>query len=199
VERRYSVCVLSAAKKAYFGILPDGTPDLKGLTAIKSNAPGFIQNVFKNCVKELSTVKKTEEYEQAKTKITTVVENSIRDLRNRKFQLDDMIFSVKLYHDPREKLTSKVLPQPYQCAKQLIDQGKNVKQRDTVHFIKVKPFTYQGREFTVKPADQVHNSLEVNVEDYIRNLTTALNQTFQPMGISFKTETEPRITDYLTK
>jgi DNA polymerase elongation subunit (family B) len=37
VEKRYPVCVLSKAKKAYFGILPDGTPDLKGLTAIKSN------------------------------------------------------------------------------------------------------------------------------------------------------------------
>lgn len=199
VERRYSVCVLSAAKKAYFGILPDGTPDLKGLTAIKSNAPGFIQKVFKNCVKELSTVKNAEDYEQAKAKITATVENSIKDLRGRKFQLSDMIFSVELYHDPREKLASKVLPQPYQCAKQLIDQGKQVKERDTVNFIKVKPFTYQGREFTVKPADQVKSQLEVNIEDYVRNLTTALNQTFQPMGISFKTETEPKITDYLTK
>jgi len=35
------------------------------------------------------------------------------------------------------------------------------------------------------------------VEDYVRNLTTALNQTFQPMGITFKTETEPKITDWL--
>jgi len=199
VERRYSVCVLSAAKKAYFGILPDGTPDLKGLTAIKSNAPGFIQNVFKNCVKELSTVPNSEEYEQAKAKITTIVENSIKDLRDRRFQLADMIFSVKLYHDPREKLASKVLPQPYQCAKQLIDQGKQVKERDTVSFIKVKPFTHRGKEFTVKPADQVNSPLEINVEDYVRNLTTALNQTFQPMGITFKTQSEPKITDWLTK
>jgi len=199
VERRYGVCVLSAAKKAYFGILPDGTPDLKGLTAIKSNAPGFIQNVFKSCVKELSTVKNAEEYEQVKTKITTIVENAIKDLRDRKFQLTDMIFSVKLYHDPREKLASKVLPQPYQCAKQLIDQGKNIKERDTVSFIKVKPFTYRGREFTVKPADQVNSPLEINVEDYVRNLTTALNQTFQPMGITFKTQTEPKITDWLAE
>jgi len=199
VERHYSICVLSAAKKAYFGILPDGTPDLKGLTAIKSNAPNYIQNVFKNCVKQLSTVKNAEEYEHAKARIATMVEKTIKDLRERKFVLKDMIFSVKLYHDPREKLMSKVLPQPYQCAKQLIDSGKQVKERDTVHFIKVKPFTYQGREFTVKPADNVNNVSEVNVEDYTRNLTTALNQTFTPMGINFKTETEPKITDWLGK
>ncbi|MDH5634631.1 MAG: hypothetical protein OEY30_02265, partial [Candidatus Bathyarchaeota archaeon] len=137
------------------------------------------------------------EYEQAKAKIATIVENAIKDLRDRKFELKNMILSVKLYHDPKEKLGSKVLPQPYQCAKQLIDSGKQVKAGDTVNFIKVKPFAYQGREFTVKPADRVNSVSEVNVEDYRRNLTTALNQTLKPMGISFKTETEAKITDWL--
>jgi len=199
VERHYSVCVLSKAKKAYFGILTDGTPDLKGLTAIKSNAPNFIQNVFKNCVKELSHVKNAEEYEKAKEKIAAIVQNAIKDLRDRKIELKDLIFSVNLYHDPNEKLASKVLPQPYQCAAQLIDSGREVKQRDTVSFIKVKPFAYRGRQFTVKPADRVQSAAEINVGDYIRNLTTALNQTFKPMGISFGIEAETKIIDWLNK
>jgi len=201
VERHYSVCVLSKAKKAYFGIFSDGTPDLKGLTAIKSNAPVLIQNVFKACVRELSYVKNAEEYEQSKVKIAAIVQNAIKDLRDRKVELKDLIFSVNLYHDPKVKLASKVLPQAYQCAAQLIDSGREVKQRDTVSFIKVRPFTYRGREFTVKPADKVQSVLEINVEDYVRNLTTALNQTFQPMGIRFKTEAkaEAKITEWLGK
>jgi DNA polymerase elongation subunit (family B) len=84
----------------------------------------------------------------------------------------------------------------------MIDSGKNVKEGDVVNFIKVKPFTYQGREFTVKPADQVKNAADINVEDYIRNLTTALNQTLKPMGIDFtgetKSATEQKITDWLS-
>jgi DNA polymerase elongation subunit (family B) len=201
VERRYSICVLSKAKKAYFGILSDGTPDLKGLTAVKSNAPNFIQNVFKDCVKELSNVKNHEEFEKAKAKIIAKVKSAIQNLRDRKVELKDLIFSVELYHDPKEKLESKVLPQAYQCAVQLIDSGKEVKQKDTVAFIKVKPFTYRGREFTVKPAGKVQKTTEINVEDYVRNLTTALNQTFNPMGIKFETETkaEAKITDWLGK
>jgi len=201
VERQYSVCVLSMAKKAYFGILSDGTPDLKGLTAIKSNAPIFVQNVFKACVKELSHVKNAEEYALAKLKIAATVQNAIRDLQDKKVGLQDLIFSVNLYHDPKEKLVSKVLPQPYQCAAQLIDSGKEVKQHDTMSFIKVKPFTYRGRQFTVKPANHVQSVSEINVEDYVRNLTTALNQTFKPMGIRFETEAkvEAKITDWLVK
>jgi len=197
VERNYPVCVLSKAKKAYFGILPDGTPDLKGLTAIKSNAPNFIQKVFKNCVKELSHIKNASEFESAKAKIAATVQNAVKELQERKIELKDLVYSVNLYHDPREKLESKVLPQPYQCAAQLIDSGKQVKQRDTVSFIKVKPFIYRGKKFSVKPADQVTNVTEINVEDYTRNLTTALNQTFKPMDITFETKPETKITEWL--
>ena len=196
VEKRYSICVLPKAKKAYFGIFEDGTADLKGLTAIKSNSPNFIQDVFKNCVKELSHVKNAQEYELAKASIVKVVQRVIRDLKNGKVELKDLVYSVKLYHDPVEKLRSKTLPQPYQCAAQLISSGKVVKQRETVAFIKVKPFDFKGRRFTVKPAEHVRSVSEINVEDYIRNLTTALNQTFESMNIKFEVEKEMKISNW---
>jgi DNA polymerase elongation subunit (family B) len=196
VEKRYSVCVLPKAKKAYFGIFEDGTADLKGLTAIKSNSPNFIQNVFQKCVEELSHVKNSQEYELAKARIVKVVQDSIRDLRNGKVELKDLVYTVKLYHDPVEKLRSKVLPQPYQCVAQLLAAGKVVKQRDAVSFIKVKPFNFKGKRFTVKPAEHVRSVSEINVEDYIRNLTTALNQTFEPMNIKFDVEKEMKISDW---
>ena len=54
-----------------------------------------------------------------------------------------------------------------------------------MRFVKVKAFLYQGRRFTVKPTEQVKKFSEINVVDYIRNLRTALNQTFEPMNITF--------------
>ena len=197
VEKRYSVCVLSKAKKAYFGILEDGTPDLKGLTVIKSNAPNFIQNVFRNCVKELSYVKNERDYEAAKKKIVTIVQDAIKNLRQRKVKLEDLEFSVRLYFDPNEKLESKeTLPQPYQCAVQLIDSGIEVKKRDSVSFVKVKLFNYRGKHFTVKPTDYVKNVSEINIEDYIRNLRTALDQTFRPMNIRFEKKADMKISEW---
>jgi len=52
-----------------------------------------------------------------------------------------------------------------------------------MHFVKVKPFNYQGRRFTVKPIDHLNNFREINVDNYMRNLITALNQVFKPMNI----------------
>jgi DNA polymerase elongation subunit (family B) len=196
IEKQYSLCVLPAAKKAYFGILPNGTPDLKGLTAIKSNSPKFIQKVFQDCVKELANVRNLEEYEDAKKKIAAVVKQAEEELKQGKVPLEDLVYSVQLFFDPNERSASNVMPQPYQCAVQLQDTGVKVKRNDTMRFIKVKPFTYKGKSFTVKPAEQVNSIREINVEDYIRNMTTALSQTFASMDIKLE-KPEKRISDWL--
>jgi DNA polymerase elongation subunit (family B) len=199
VEKRYNLCVLPKAKKAYFGILFDGTPDIKGVTPIKSNAPKFVNSVFQQCVKTLSAVKNREEYAQAKKVIEDIVKKAIDDLKNRQVKLEDLVYMVKLYFDPNEKTVDmKTAAQQYQCALQLIDAGKKLKRWDTVSFIKVKPFKYKEKIFTVKPAEFVKSLVEINLEDYVRNLLTALNQTFEPMGIRLETEKKTEISKWLT-
>ncbi len=195
IEKQYAVYVLPKAKKAYFGITKDGTSDLKGLTAIKSNAPRFIQQVFRNCVVALSNVKDMDQYILAKGRIVAVVNNAIRQLRERRVKLEDLVYSVQLYHEPKERLTTaEVMSQPYQCSMQLLDAGEKLSRRDTVNFVKVKPFNYRGKTFTVKPVGFVKDLTEINVEDYVRNLTTALEQIFEPMDI--KLEKEVKLTNW---
>ena len=192
VNERYSVCVLPRAMKAYFGIRRDGTPDIKGVTAIKSNSPLFIQKVFRGCVKEMAEVNNLAELERAKEHIQGIVVNAIRNLKAGRVTLKDLEYSVELHEDPQKKLKGTALHQPYQCAVQLLDSGQLVQRRNIVKFVKVKPFPYKGRTFTVKPTEQLKIFGEVNVEDYVRNLRTALNQTFKPMNIRFREEAEKR-------
>jgi len=198
VDKRYTLCVLPKAKKAYFGILLDGTPDIKGVTAIKSNSPGYINKAFQRCVRELSTVRNQEEYERAENRIKETVRRAMADLKNRKIGFEDLTYSVRLYFDPNEKTEDmKTAAQPYQCALQLIDAGKKLRRGDTVSFVKVKPFKYKGRTFTVRPVEFSTSLIEVNADDYVRNLLTALNQTFEPMDIKLEIERETQISRWL--
>ncbi len=194
VDERYSVCVLPRAMKAYFGIRRDGTHDIKGVTAIKSNSPQFIQKVFMDCIKEMREVKNLEDFEEVKGQIQGIVRDAITNLKAGRVSLRDLEYSVELHEDPEEKIVEQVFHQPYQCALQLIDSGQRVRRRDVVRFVKVKPFSYRGRTFTVKPTEHVKNIQEVNIEDYMRNLRTALNQTFKPMDLQFGVEVEGRVT-----
>jgi DNA polymerase I len=198
VDKRYTLCVLPKAKKAYFGILPDGTPDIKGVTPIKSNSPVYMNKVFRQCIKTLSTVKNQEEYAKAKETIRQLFKKALQDLKSKHVPLEDLTYSVRLYFDPNEKVQDlKTSSQPYQCALQLIHGGKKLNSGDTVSFVKVKPFDYRGKTFTVKPVEFVKSLTEINVDDYVRNLLTALNQTFKPMDIHLESEEETKIVKWL--
>lgn len=199
IDKRYSLCILPKAKKAYLGIFTDGTPDVKGVTAIKSNSAGYTSKVFLRCANAIAQVRSYEEYERAKDAIRDIVRRAIDDLKNKRVELEDLKYSVKLYFDPNEKtLDMKTSPQPYQTALQLIQSGKKLRQGDTISFVKVKPFKYGSKVFTVKPSEFITDLSEINVNDYIRNLLTALNQTFEPMGVKLEAERKADISKWLT-
>jgi len=107
VEVRYNLCVLPDATKSYFGIKKDGKVDFKGLTAVKSNSPDFIYNVFDKCVKELIDVKNDSEFNKAKHSIKKIVQNAIDDLVLGDIPMKDLEHSVVIHDDPRRKSMQK--------------------------------------------------------------------------------------------
>ncbi len=196
-ERRYAVCVLSTAMKAYFGILPSGEPEIKGLTVAKSNSPRFFLKTFQDCLTVLSEGRGSpQEFERAKQKVRTVVDDSIKRLKQGRVPLEDLEYRVELREDPLDKSRERTLPQPYQAAMLVRDRGGRISRGDTIGFVKVHPFKYKTRYFTVKPATQT-NINEVNIEDYIRNLTSSLSQTFEPMDIKLQPESETTLSRFV--
>lgn len=186
-DRIYSICVLSSAKKAYFGILSNGESEIKGLSIAKSNSPLFFQKTFQECLTKLSVGRRSKlDFENAKQQLPAIVEKAIRLLRQGKISISDLEYHVELRDDPQKKLNSRVLPQPYQAAALLLTEGKKVRAGDTVSFVKVNPFKVQGRQFTVKPSSQA-DLRDVNISDYVGNLLSSLSQTFEPMNINLTT------------
>ena len=198
VDKVYSICILPRAMKAYFGIMRDGTPEIKGITAIKSNSPPIIRRVFEDCVKELAGVKNWAEFEAAKKRIRAIVDEAIRRLRAGEVPIDDLVYRVKLHYDSAAKLLmDEALHQPYQSAVQLMDAGRRVSRGSMISFVKVKPFNYSGRRFTVKPPELVKAIHEVNLEDYVRSLRMALSQAFKPMNLKFDDEKKTTLADFI--
>lgn len=193
IDVQYSICVLPRVMKAYFGIRRNGTPDIKGVTAIKSNSPAFIQDVFRDCVKVISEVKNQTQYIAAKERIQRLVKNAITDLKAGKIPLKNLEVSVRLHEDPLVKTGEVAIHQPYQCALQLIDSGKNVQKGDVVNYVKVRPFNYKGRNYTVKPKEHLIGLKELDFESYTHNLRTSLNQAFKPMGILLRKEDDGKV------
>jgi DNA polymerase elongation subunit (family B) len=184
-DRIYSVCVLSTIK-AYFGILPNGEPEIKGLAIAKSNSPQFFQETFQRCLTHLSEGRRSpNEFELAKMQVPDVVAAAVRRLRSGKINLTDLEYRVELREDPHEKVMAKRLPQPYQAAWLLMKQGKTPARGETISFVKVLPFKLAGRPFTVKPTSQA-DPKEIDVDDYVLSLCASLSQVVDPMNIKLK-------------
>jgi len=186
-DRVYSVCVLSTIK-AYFGILPTGQPEVKGLAIAKSNSPRFFQQTFQQCLTQLAGGRHSPaDFETSKQQLPNIVAQAVRRLRSKSVTLNDLEYQVELREEPAEKLKSKRLAQPYQAAWLLEKQGKRPDRGDTIGFVKVLPFRSQGRQFTVKPTSQAHQN-EIDAEDYVLSLFSSLSQVFEPMNIQLKTK-----------
>jgi DNA polymerase elongation subunit (family B) len=184
-DRIYSVCVLSTIK-AYFGILPNGETEIKGLAITKSNSPRFFQATFQQCLTQLAEGRRSPtEFETAKQHLTDIVAEATQQLRSRSVSLADLEYRVELREEPAEKLRSKRLAQPYQAAWLLEWKGKRPNRGDTIGFVKVLPFRLQGRQFTVKPTARA-NLKEINVDDYVLSLFASLSQVFDPMNIKLR-------------
>ena len=187
-DRVYSVCVLSTIK-AYFGILPNGDSEIKGLAIAKSNSPRFFQDVFQRCLSELARGRHSPiEFEAAKQRLPEIVAEAVHRLRGRSVSLAELEYRVELREEPTEKLVSKRLAQPYQAAWLLDKQGKRPERGETIGFVKVVPFRLQGRQFTVKPTLQA-DSKEIDAEDYVMSLYASLSQVFDPMNLKLKMST----------
>ena len=137
------------------------------------------------------------EFEEAKKRIQRIVDEAIEDLKAGRIPLEDLAYQVKIHESPDGRfMTNEPMPQPYQCAVQLENQGVKVTHGSIVSFVKVKPFIYRGKRYTVKPLifAKLH---EVNVEDYIRNLRSCLGQIFKPMNISLDGKQKATLADFI--
>jgi DNA polymerase elongation subunit (family B) len=197
LEVVYSLCVFSSAKKAYFGILPDGTPDIKGITLGKSSTPPRFREIFLLVVKPLAGVDSPKKLEDANPQIVETLQHEITRIRRRKFTVKEMEYCVKVWKADKDRDKSAAMAQPYQALQQLIDKGIKVRKRDEIGFVKVHPFRYGSRTFTVKPT-QMATIQEIDIPDYIRKLEMAFEQVLIPLAIGFPSQQSRGLDSYLS-
>jgi DNA polymerase elongation subunit (family B) len=197
VDVIYPLCVLSTAKKAYFGILPDDTVDIKGITLGKASTPPLFRRIFLEAVKPLVGVDTEEKLGQARPQVVDILRQHTGLMRKGLFSVEDMEYRVKVWKAERQREKDAALPQAYQALQQLTDKGIRVKRRSEVGFVKVKPFRYRHRTFTVKPTQQAQKE-EIDIPDYLRKIEMAFQQVLEPLQIQFPRETGPVLDTFLS-
>ena len=177
VEKEYRYVVLSGRKKNYLGVTKSGKVDVKGLTGKKSHTPAFIKSLFFDLLDILAEVKTTDEFENAKSKISSKIAECSRKIQAKEIPLSELAFNVMLSKSPNEY--TKTIPQHIRAAKQL-ESVREIKKGDRISYVKIinKP--------GVRPVEMAKQS-EIDSSKYMEFMQSTLDQITSSMDMDFDT------------
>lgn len=177
VDKVYRYVAMSKLKKNYFGVLSDGTVDLKGLTGKKSQTPQFIKDSFYEILAILSKIKSKEDFDYAREEIKKKLKSDYARLNGREIPMGDLAFNVMIGKEVSSYRDT--IPQHVRAAMALQKSGKEIKAGDIIAFVKTT--TGDG----VKPVALARKD-EVDVEKYAEYMRSTFDQILGSLGYDFE-------------
>lgn len=177
IDKTYRYVVFSGKKKNYFGVMSDGSVDVKGLTGKKSHTPPFIRNAFYDVIDKLGKVTNEKDFEIARNEIMKIIRDDVKRLKERSIPLEELTFNVMISKAPHEY--KKTIPQHIRAA-QLLEKHREIKAGKIISYIKT--ITPPG----VKPIELAKEN-EIDVDKYLEAMRSTFDQILAALGYEFDT------------
>jgi DNA polymerase I len=201
IDKTYRYVVFSELKKNYLGVLSDGTVDVKGLTGKKSHTPPFIRNAFFLMLDILSKVDSENDFESAREKIKSILQENAKNLVSRRIPVQDLSFNVMINKSPDKygkkiansnvrsssidgssvigKDSHKGLPQHIKAARLLVEKGREIKAGGIISYVKTRTVE------SVKPVELVKPD-EIDTDKYLETMEVTFDQILASLNFNFK-------------
>ena len=176
LDKVYRYVAFSSRKKNYFGVLPDGTAEIRGLTGKKSQTPEYLKKTFYETLEILSSVKTSQDFEKARVDTKNLLTKMIIDIKAKKVPVQDLAFTVMM-GKPTDKYNGTT-PQHVRAAMQLEEKGREVKAGEIIAYVKTKNPPY------VKPAELARPD-EIDADKYIEYAHSMFDQMLDALDFSF--------------
>ena len=176
LDKVYRYVAFSSRKKNYFGVLPDGMVDIKGLTGKKSQTPEYLKRNFYQTLDFLSSVKTPQDFERARANIRELLTGMISNLKGKKVPVEELAFNVMMGKETQRY--NGTTPQHVRAAKLLEEKGREIKAGEIIAYVKTKNPPY------VKPVELARVE-EVDADKYIEYAHSMFDQMLDALDFSF--------------
>jgi len=166
----------SSRKKNYFGVFPDGTVEIRGLTGKKSQTPEYLKKNFYDALQILSSVKSPDDFERARARTRELLTNMVNSLKGRKVPVQDLAFNVMMGKPTAKYAGTK--PQHVRAAEALEQKGREIKAGDIIGYVKTRSPPY------IKPVD-LAKADEIDPDKYIEYAHSMFDQMLDALDFSF--------------
>ena len=176
LDKEYRYACLSARKKNYFGVLKDGTVDVKGLTGKKKHTPKIIKYPFEETKKLLAQVNTEADILVAKKAILKLVKSTYLKIKTRNFgDMENLAFHVTASKDVEDYDGD---PQHIKAAKLLKAAGQDIGEGSDISFVKTKD------KLKVKPT-KLAKPDDIDITKYNEFLKSTFIQILEPLGLDW--------------
>ncbi len=176
LDKNYRYVAFSSRKKNYFGVLPDGTADIKGLTGKKSQTPEFLKQTFYEALDILSRVQSESDFERARADTKALLTRMITELKNRSVPVEQLAFNVMMGKETEKY--GDTTPQHVRAARLLEVHGREIKAGEIIAYVKTKNPPY------VKPVELAVVD-EIDSDKYIEYAHSMFDQMLDALDFSF--------------
>ena len=178
LDKTYRYVALSGLKKNYFGVLPNGKIDIKGLTIKKRQTPKFFKDTSGKAMEVLKKIYSPSDIEPAKIEIKALLRTMVRRIKSKDVPIEDLAFHMAMSKDVEGY--QKGLPQHVRAAKLMEEaEDKETVAGEVISFVKTK-----GGE-GVKPTSMASKE-DINVDKYLEYAESMFDQMLSPFGVSFE-------------
>jgi DNA polymerase elongation subunit (family B) len=176
LDKTYRYVAFSSRKKNYFGVLADGTVDIRGLTGKKSQTPEFLKKAFFESLDILRSVYSSTDFENARARIRELLTTMIGNLKSREIPMQELAFNVMM-GKPTASYKDNT-PQHVKAAELLQNNGREIKAGEIISFVKTKTPPY------VKPVELAKPD-EIDSEKYVDYARSMFDQMLDALDFSF--------------
>lgn len=177
IDKSYRYVAFSERKKNYFGVLQDGTADIKGLTGKKSQTPEFLKKAFYQSLDILGTVYAPQDFERARASIKSLLTQMVSNLKNKQIPMEELAFNVMIGKTVAGY--SGTVPQHVRAAKLLQErEHREIKAGEIISYVKTRTPP------NVKPV-KLARPEEIDADKYLEYASSMFDQMLDSLGFSF--------------
>lgn len=171
---------MAGVPNRYFGVYEDGTLKIRGIEARRHDTPSFLSNYQQIILNIMAEANNVRDIRRILPMIKDVFQMHIRQLKERKVPLDELIFTKRISKNSNEYENRNTIEN--NALSRLCEEGKSLKAGQILKYIITDYYRRNSKKRSL-PVELVNSQTSYDVKRYCELLAEVTNTIIEPFGL----------------
>ena len=171
---------MAGVPNRYFGVYEDGTLKIRGIEARRHDTPSFLSNYQQIILNIMAEANNVRDIRRMLPMIKDVFQMHIRQLKEQKIPLDELIFTKRISKNSNEYENRNTIEN--NALSRLCEEGKSLKAGQILKYIITDYYRRNSKKRSL-PVELVNSQTSYDVKRYCELLAEVTNTIIEPFGL----------------